>query len=237
MGVNEAKTAILENRTALGIEFGSTRIKAVLVDDKNQPIASGAYEWENQYVDGIWTYSLEEIWKGLQGSYQDMAEDVQKKYGVDLTSVGAFGVSAMMHGYMPFNKEGELMVPFRTWRNNITGEASEKLAELFHYNIPQRWSIAHLYQAILNGEEHVKDIDYITHSGSLCALANSPEKECLVSVMRQVCSLIDSVKRRTITRRWFRSSMNWLQPYGFPWKLRDIMPKAHGGRSGCRSSY
>ena len=162
MGVNEAKTAILENRTALGIEFGSTRIKAVLVDDKNQPIASGAYEWENQYVDGIWTYSLEEIWKGLQGSYQDMAEDVQKKYGVELTSVGAFGVSAMMHGYMPFNKEGELMVPFRTWRNNITGEASEKLAELFHYNIPQRWSIAHLYQAILNGEEHVKDIDYIT---------------------------------------------------------------------------
>ena len=120
MGVNEAKTAILENSTALGIEFGSTRIKAVLVDDKNQPIASGAYEWENQYVDGIWTYSLEEIWKGLQGSYQDMAEDVQKKYGVELTSVGAFGVSAMMHGYMPFNKEGELMVPFRTWRNNIT---------------------------------------------------------------------------------------------------------------------
>ena len=162
MGVNEAKTAILENSTALGIEFGSTRIKAVLVDDKNQPIASGAYEWENQYVDGIWTYSLEEIWKGLQGSYQDMAEDVQKKYGVELTSVGAFGVSAMMHGYMPFNKEGELMVPFRTWRNNITGEASEKLAELFHYNIPQRWSIAHLYQAILNGEEHVKAIDYIT---------------------------------------------------------------------------
>ena len=115
MGLNEAKTAILENHTALGIEFGSTRIKAVLVDDKNQPIASGAYEWENQYVDGIWTYSLEEIWKGLQGSYQDMAEDVQKKYGVELTSVGAFGVSAMMHGYMPFNKEGELMVPFRTW--------------------------------------------------------------------------------------------------------------------------
>ena len=137
MGVNEAKTAILENRTALGIEFGSTRIKAVLVDDKNQPIASGGYGWENQYVDGIWTYSLEEIWKGLQASYQDMAKDVREKYGVELTSVGAFGVSAMMHGYMPFNKAGELMVPFRTWRNNITGEASEKLAELFHYNIPQ----------------------------------------------------------------------------------------------------
>lgn len=208
MGVNEAKTAILENRTALGIEFGSTRIKAVLVDDKNQPIASGAYEWENQYVDGIWTYSLEEIWKGLQGSYQDMAEDVQKKYGVELTSVGAFGVSAMMHGYMPFNKEGELMVPFRTWRNNITGEASEKLAELFHYNIPQRWSIAHLYQAILNGEEHVKDIDYIT---TLEAYVHwkLTGKRVLGTVMRQVCPN-STVKRRTITRRWFRSSMNWL---------------------------
>ena len=129
MGVNEAKTAILENRTALGIEFGSTRIKAVLVDDKNQPIASGAYEWENQYVDGIWTYSLEEIWKGLQGSYQDMAEDVQKKYGVELTSVGAFGVSAMMHGYMAFNKEEEILVPFRTWRNTNTSPAAAALSE------------------------------------------------------------------------------------------------------------
>ena len=162
MGITETKTAILSNRTALGIEFGSTRIKAVLVDDSNQPIASGAYDWENSYVDGIWTYSLEEIWKGLQGSYQSMAQDVKEKYGVELESVGALGISAMMHGYMPFNKEGELMVPFRTWRNNITGEASEKLMDLFQYNIPQRWSIAHLYQAILNKEPHVKDIDYIT---------------------------------------------------------------------------
>ena len=162
MGVNEAKTAILENRTALGIEFGSTRIKAVLVDDKNQPIASGAYEWENQYVDGIWTYSLEEIWKGLQGSYQDMAEDVQKKYGVELTSVGAFGVSAMMHGYMAFNEKEEILVPFRTWRNTNTSQAAAALSELFVYNIPLRWSISHLYQAILDNEEHVPSINYLT---------------------------------------------------------------------------
>ena len=162
MGVMEAKAAILNNKTALGIEFGSTRIKAVLVDDKNEPIASGSYDWENKYVNGIWTYDLDEIWKGLQGSYQDMANDVKEKYEVELTSVGALGISAMMHGYMPFNKEGELLVPFRTWRNNITGEASEKLMELFNYNIPQRWSVAHLYQAILNKEEHVKDIYYIT---------------------------------------------------------------------------
>ena len=224
MGVNEAKTAILENRTALGIEFGSTRIKAVLVDDKNQPIASGAYEWENQYVDGIWTYSLEEIWKGLQGSYQDMAEDVQKKYGVELTSVGAFGVSAMMHGYMPFNKEGELMVPFRTWRNNITGEASEKLAELFHYNIPQRWSIAHLYQAILNGEEHVKDIDYIT---TLEAYVHWKLTGKRVLGIGDAAGMfpIDS-ETKDYNEEMVQKFDELVAPYGFPWKLRDIMPKA-----------
>ena len=223
MGVNEAKTAILENRTALGIEFGSTRIKAVLVDDKNQPIASGAYEWENQYVDGIWTYSLEEIWKGLQGSYQDMAEDVQKKYGVELTSVGAFGVSAMMHGYMPFNKEGELMVPFRTWRNNITGEASEKLAELFHYNIPQRWSIAHLYQAILNGEEHVKDIDYIT---TLEAYVHWK------LTGKRVLGIGDAAGMFPIditTKKFNEEMMDQFDELtaekNFPWKIREILPE------------
>ena len=162
MGTAEAKAAIIANKTALGIEFGSTRIKAVLVDDKNQPIASGAHEWENRYENGVWTYSLDDIWTGIQDCYQDMAKDVKAKYDIELESVGAFGVSAMMHGYMPFNKEGELLVPFRTWRNNITGEASEKLMVLFNYNIPQRWSIAHLYQAILNGEEHVPYVDFFT---------------------------------------------------------------------------
>ena len=224
MGVNEEKTAILENRTALGIEFGSTRIKAVLVDDKNQPIASGAYEWENRYVDGIWTYGLEEIWKGLQGSYQDMAKDVREKYGVELTSVGAFGVSAMMHGYMPFNKAGELMVPFRTWRNNITGEASEKLAELFHYNIPQRWSIAHLYQAILNGEEHVKDIDYIT---TLEAYVHWKLTGKRVLGIGDAAGMfpIDS-ETKDYNEEMVRKFDELVAPYGFPWKLRDIMPKA-----------
>ena len=224
MGVNEAKTAILENRTALGIEFGSTRIKAVLVDDKNQPIASGGYGWENQYVDGIWTYSLEEIWKGLQASYQDMAKDVREKYGVELTSVGAFGVSAMMHGYMPFNKAGELMVPFRTWRNNITGEASEKLAELFHYNIPQRWSIAHLYQAILNGEEHVKDIDYIT---TLEAYVHWKLTGKRVLGIGDAAGMfpIDS-ETKDYNEEMVQKFDELVAPYGYPWKLRDIMPEA-----------
>ncbi|MBP3886632.1 MAG: FGGY-family carbohydrate kinase [Cellulosilyticum sp.] len=153
---------IINGETALGIELGSTRIKAVLVDANHTPIASGSYEWENQLENGIWTYSEEAIWQGLQASYKNMVEEVETKYDVTLERIGAIGFSAMMHGYMAFNKEEKLLVPFRTWRNTITGEAAEKLTKLFEYHIPQRWSIAHLYQAILNEEEHVKEIDFIT---------------------------------------------------------------------------
>ena len=131
MGAAEAKQAILDNRTALGIEFGSTRIKAVLVDGNNAPIASGGHEWENRYENGVWTYSLEDIWSGLQDCYQQMTKDVEEKYGVELTSVGAIGISAMMHGYMPFDKEGNLLVPFRTWRNNIMEYYTENCPNFF----------------------------------------------------------------------------------------------------------
>ena len=158
----DAKTAILEQKTALGIEFGSTRIKAVLIGADNAPIASGDHEWENRYDNGVWTYTLEDIWTGLQDAYTKMAADVKEKYDITLTRVGAIGFSAMMHGYMAFDKAGNLLVPFRTWRNNITEEASEKLTDLFGFHIPQRWTIAHLYQAILNDEPHVADIDYVT---------------------------------------------------------------------------
>ena len=158
----DAKTAILEQKTALGIEFGSTRIKAVLIGADNAPVASGDHEWENRYDNGVWTYTLEDIWTGLQDAYTKMAADVKEKYDITLTRVGAIGFSAMMHGYMAFDKAGNLLVPFRTWRNNITEEASEKLTGLFGFHIPQRWTIAHLYQAILNGEPHVADIDYVT---------------------------------------------------------------------------
>lgn len=224
MGAAEAKAAILANKTALGIEFGSTRIKAVLVDDKNQPIASGAHEWENRYENGIWTYSLDDIWTGIQDCYQDMAKDVKAKYDVELESVGAFGVSAMMHGYMPFNKEGELLVPFRTWRNNITGEASEKLMELFNYNIPQRWSIAHLYQAILNGEEHVKDIDYIA---TLEAYVHWKLTGKRVLGIGDAAGMfpIDTTKA-DYNQKMVDKFDELVAPYGFSWKLRDIMPKA-----------
>lgn len=157
-----AKEYIESGRTALGIEFGSTRIKAILVDENNTPIASGSHEWENQHINGIWTYSLDAIREGLQDCYARMAADVREKYGVTLTTVGAMGFSAMMHGYMVFDKNDEILVPFRTWRNNTAAEAGEKLTELFNYHIPARWSIAHLYQAILNGEGHVKNIVFQT---------------------------------------------------------------------------
>ena len=224
MGTAEAKAAIIANKTALGIEFGSTRIKAVLVDDKNQPIASGAHEWENRYENGVWTYSLDDIWTGIQDCYQDMAKDVKAKYDIELESVGAFGVSAMMHGYMPFNKEGELLVPFRTWRNNITGEASEKLMVLFNYNIPQRWSIAHLYQAILNGEEHVKDITFFTTLAGYIHWKLTGKKVLGVGDASGMFP-IDSTKA-DYNQEMVDKFDELVAPYGFSWKLRDIMPKA-----------
>ena len=149
-------------KTALGIELGSTRIKAVLIDEKHIPIASGDFEWENQLVDGIWTYSMDMVHTGVQSCFAALKADVRTRFGAELDTVGAIGVSAMMHGYLPFDKDGKQLAEFRTWRNTITGEAAEKLTALFGFNIPQRWSIAHLYQAILNGEEHVKDIAYLT---------------------------------------------------------------------------
>ena len=148
--------------TVLGIELGSTRIKAVLIDEQHVPIASGDFEWENQLINGVWTYSMDMVHTGLQTCFARLREDVKAKYGAELTTVGAIGVSAMMHGYLPFDAEGKQLAAFRTWRNTITGEAAEKLTALFAFNIPQRWSIAHLYQAMLNGEKHVKDIAYLT---------------------------------------------------------------------------
>ena len=162
MDRSDIQKAIENGKTALGIEFGSTRIKAVLIGENHSPIASGSHEWENRYENGVWTYSLEDIWTGLQGSYQQLSNEVLELYNTPLQNIGAIGFSAMMHGYMPFDQDGNLLVPFRTWRNTTTGEAAEALTELFQFNIPQRWSIAHLYQAILNQEPHIKDICYLT---------------------------------------------------------------------------
>ena len=160
--MSDVINTIANGKAVLGIEFGSTRIKAVLVDENNMPIASGDHDWENRLENGVWTYTLEDIWTGLQDCYQKMTEDVKEKYGVAVEKLAAIGFSAMMHGYLAFDKEGNLLVPFRTWRNPITGEAAAALTKEFSFNIPQRWSIAHLYQAILNGEEHVDKIAYFT---------------------------------------------------------------------------
>lgn len=159
---DELRTAIDQGRTALGIELGSTRIKAVLTGPDHSAIAVGSHDWENQFVDRTWTYSLEAVWAGLQGCFAALAADVRAKFGTELRTTGALGVSAMMHGYLAFDAEGELLTPFRTWRNTNTGDASEQLSELFGHNIPHRWSIAHLYQAVLDGEEHLGRLAHIT---------------------------------------------------------------------------
>ncbi|MCD7867256.1 MAG: FGGY-family carbohydrate kinase [Clostridiales bacterium] len=218
-----AKESILNNRTALGIEFGSTRIKAVLVDEANVPIASGGHAWENRLENGIWTYTLEDIWDGLQDCYQDLVRDVERQYGIVPESYGAIGISAMMHGYMPFNKEGKLLVPFRTWRNNITGEASEKLFHLFNYNIPQRWSIAHLYQAILNGEEHVKEIDYITTLEAYVHWQLTGKRVLGIGDAAGMFPIDTEAKDYYGTM--VEKFDELVAPYGFPWKLKEILPK------------
>ncbi len=149
-------------KCTLGIEFGSTRIKAVLVDDACQPIAQGDFTWENRLENGVWTYPLEEVWQGLQCAYTALAADVRAKYKVPLTTVGCIGISAMMHGYLAFDKDHNLLTPFRTWRNTMTGAAAEELTAAFGFNIPQRWSVAHLYQAMLNHEPHLPQLDFFT---------------------------------------------------------------------------
>ena len=157
-----SKQLIESGKAILGIEFGSTRIKAVLIDQDNKPIAQGAFEWENQLVDGLWTYSIDTIWQGLQACYADLRADVKRQYGCELKSLAAIGFSAMMHGYMAFDDQQQILVPFRTWRNTNTGKAAAELSQLFNYNIPLRWSISHLYQCILQGDEHVASIKYLT---------------------------------------------------------------------------
>lgn len=163
LSIKEKIVEEIENgKTSLGIEFGSTRIKAVLVGNDFSPLASGSFEWETSLENGIWTYSLEEIWRGLQYSYQKVFAEVKERYGVTISKIGSIGFSAMMHGYMAFDKQGNLLVPFRTWRNTMTEEAAKKLTELFQFNIPQRWSIAHLYHAILRNEPHIEKLDFLT---------------------------------------------------------------------------
>ena len=220
---DEIKRMIESGSTALGLEFGSTRIKAVLVDGTHHPVASGDHEWENRLENGFWTYSLEDVWSGLKDSYRKLVCDVREKYDAELKSIGAIGFSAMMHGYMAFDKDGKLLVPFRTWRNSTTGPAAEALTELFQYNIPQRWSIAHLYQAILNEEEHVKDVAYITTLAGYIHWQLTGEKVLGVGDASGMFPIDPETK--TYDAAMVKKFDELVAEKNYPWKLEEILPR------------
>lgn len=219
----DIKNAIQKGKTVLGIELGSSRIKAVLIGEDHVPIASGTHDWENSYVNNIWTYSEEEIWKGVQDSYHKMANDVKQQYGVTLQTVGAIGFSGMMHGYMVFGKDGELLVPFRTWRNNITEQASNVLTELFAYQIPQRWSIAHLFQAIVNQEEHISEISYLTTLAGYIHWKLTGQKVLGVGEASGVFPI--DLDTKNYNHRMIAQFNELIAPHNLPWKLEDTLPK------------
>ncbi len=218
-----AKQTIEAGKAILGIEFGSTRIKAVLIDQNNNPIAQGSHTWENQLVDGLWTYSTEAIWYGLQDCYADLRKNVLAQYEVEIETLAAIGVSAMMHGYMAF-KGNDILVPFRTWRNTNTGKAAAELSELFNYNIPLRWSISHLYQCILDNEEHVKDIEFLTTLAGYIHWQITGQKVLGVGDASGMIPVDPDTK--TYDATMVAKFDKLVEPYGFKWKLLDILPKS-----------
>ncbi|MFB5268313.1 xylulokinase [Paenibacillus enshidis] len=217
------KQAITKGETSLGIEFGSTRIKAVLINHHFETIASGSYEWENRLEDGYWTYSLVDIITGLQEAYSEMKQEVERNYGITIRTIGSIGFSAMMHGYMAFDSTGELLVPFRTWRNATTGAAAKELTDTFQFNIPERWSIAHLYQAILNEEKHVPRVDFITTlAGFIHWLLTGNQAIGIgdASGMFPIDEATQDYNERMLTQ-----FDELIAAKGYPWKLKDVLPK------------
>lgn len=221
--MSNAKHTIETGKAILGIEFGSTRIKAVLIDEDNTPIAQGSHEWENQLVDGLWTYSVEDIWSGVQYCYADLRNNVRQTYGTEIKQLAAIGISAMMHGYMAFNDKEEILVPFRTWRNTNTGKAAAELSSLFNFNIPLRWSISHLYQAILNKEEHVKDITFLTTLAGYIHWQITGRKVLGIGDASGMLP-IDS-EANDFCKDMVEKFDNLIAPYNFNWKLTDILPQ------------
>lgn len=223
MSSSDIAQAIAEGKTALGVEFGSTRIKAILIGEDHTPLASGSHEWENRFEHGVWTYHLEDVWTGLQDAYRQLAGEVQERYGVRLQTVGAMGFSAMMHGYLPFDAAGNLLAPFRTWRNTMTGQAAEELTALLGFNIPQRWSIAHLDQAILNDEPHVKEIAFLTTLAGYVHWKLTGEKVMGVgeaSGMFPIDSTTNDYDERMLDLAAARFAARKV-----PWQLGQILPK------------
>ena len=227
--MTDAKTTISAGKAVLGIEFGSTRIKAVLIGPDCKPIAQGSHTWENRLENGLWTYSIEDIWGGLQDCYQNLRKDVDARYGVEIESLAAIGISAMMHGYMAFDKNGEIQVPFRTWRNTNTGAAAAELSELFGFNIPLRWSISHLYQCMLDGEEHVAKIDYLTTLAGYIHWKLTGRR--VLGVGDASGMLPVGSETKTYCADMVEKFDSLAAPKGYPWKLLDILPESYAGRS------
>ena len=228
----EIRKAIESGRCVIGIELGSTRIKSVLIGDDFAPIVSGAHDWENKLENGIWTYSEEAIWNGVRDSYAKLAAAVKEQFGVTLHRVGAIGFSAMMHGYLVFDEAGDMLVPFRTWRNSITGEASAILSEKFHFNIPQRWSISHLYQAILNDEPHVPDIRFMTTLAGYIHWKLTGERVLGIGDASGVFPIDQATN--TYDEWLVKKFDDMIEHKNYPWKLSDILPRAvmAGGDAG-----
>lgn len=221
--MDKIKNIILAAETSLGIEFGSTRIKSVLIDLNGNPLASGSFDWENSYKNGVWTYSLDEVFEGLRASFAALKKNVFEKYGVKLTSVGSMGISGMMHGYLAFDKNGCQLAEFRTWRNTITAEAAEKLTALFDFNIPQRWSIAHLYQAILNGEEHVGNVDFIATLAAYVHYRLTGERVIGVGEASGMLPIDSTVN--DYDKIMLQKFDDCVAEKGYSWKIADILPK------------
>ncbi|MHA6484874.1 xylulokinase [Paenibacillus sp. strain BS8-2] len=217
------KEAISKGETSLGIELGSTRIKAVLINRRFETIASGSYEWENKLKDGYWTYDQEEILSGLQVAYRELKQDVEQTYGVALRSVGSIGFSAMMHGYLAFDRDGQLLVPFRTWRNSTTGQAARELTDLFQFNIPERWSIAHLYQAILNEEQHVPQLDFVTTLSGYIHYLMTGRKAIGIGDASGMFPINEA------THQYHQSMVNQfnqrIADRNYPWSLEELLPE------------
>lgn len=218
-----AKNIIEQGEAILGIEFGSTRIKAVLIDNVGTILATGIFDWENHLDNGIWTYPQEEILLGLQTAYLNLSENVREKYQVNIRKLSSMGISAMMHGYLPFNHKGEQLTEFRTWRNNITQKASKKLTALFQYNIPQRWSIAHLYQAILNNEAHISELDYITTLSGYIHWKLTNEKVLGIGDASGMFPI--NIKTQSYDPNMIEAFNELICHKNYSWKLEQLLPK------------
>lgn len=223
MDIQTVKSAIENGKAVMGIEMGSTRIKAVLIDENHNPVAQGSHDWENRFENGVWTYRLDDVWEGLRDAYKNLKEDVFEKYGVRLTRLKSMGFSAMMHGYLPFDKDGNQLAEFRTWRNTITEQAASELTKLFGFNIPQRWSIAHLYQAVLNGEAHVGNIDFLTTLEGYVHWQLTGEKVIGIGEAAGMFP-IDSTKN-CYNEKMVDAFDEKIANKGFSWKLTDILPE------------